>query len=176
MKIIVNDFEIEVDLNKIATSNALADENSFEAKIGDKKFEIKVLKISDKEITFSIDNRIFSFAFALNNDFAILTNPIRDYKCKYINKYQSLIDSYRSTSLGESKKDKILKSPMPGLITKIFVKPGTKIKIGDKLLILEAMKMENEIRSDVEGTVEEVFVNEGAAVEKDASLLKISTN
>ncbi len=169
MKVIVNDFEVEIDLNRTS-------DGSFEAKIGGEKFTVNVLKISDREITLSIGNKNFTFAFTPNKDSIILSDTIRDYQCKSINKYQALIDSYRSTFSGEIKKEKILKSPMPGLITKILVKPGEKIKVGDKLLILEAMKMENEIRSDVEGVVKEVLVNEGTAVEKDASLLKISTN
>lgn len=170
MKIIVNDLSFDLKLEKIS-------DDKFEAELGEKRFEVNILNISKDKITFSIDGKVFTFNFALDSKSIILTNSISDYHCRVLNKYQSLIDSYRSTSFGDAtKREKIVKSPMPGLITKIFVKPGTKIKVGDKLLILEAMKMENEIRSDLEGVVEEILVNEGIAVEKGASLLKISTN
>ncbi len=170
MKIIVNDLNIELNLRKIA-------DDKFEAEFEGEKFEVNVLNISNDKITLSIDGKVFNFNFTLNNDSIVLTDSISDYHCRVLDKYQTLIDSYRSTSFGETtKREKILKSPMPGLITKIFVKPGTKIKVGDKLLILEAMKMENEIRSDIEGVVEEILIDEGIAVEKGASLLKISTN
>lgn len=170
MKIIVNDLKFELDLKKIA-------EDRFEAEFEGKKFEVNVLNISNDKITLSIDGKVFMFNFTLNKDSIAIADSISDYSCKVLDKYQSLIDSYQSTSFGETtKREKILKSPMPGLITKIFVKPGTKVKVGDKLLILEAMKMENEIRSDSEGVVEEILVNEGTAVEKGTSLLKISTN
>ncbi len=170
MKIIVNDSNFELDLKKIA-------DDKFEAEFEGKKFEVNILNISNDQITLSIDGKVLVFNFALNGNSIILADSISDYHCRILDKYQSLIDSYRSTSFGETtKREKILKSPMPGLITKIFVKPGTKIKVGDKLLILEAMKMENEIRSDSEGVVEEILIDEGTAVEKGASLLKISTN
>lgn len=169
MKITVNNLDIELELRKEG-----ADE--FEVEVGGQKHRVKILNISKDQITLSIDRKIFTFNFSIDGDSTILTNSFGDYRCKISTKYQELIDSYRSTSSGEIKREKILKSPMPGLVTKIFVKPGSQIKIGDKLLILEAMKMENEIRSDLEGIVEEVLVSEGSAVEKGASLLKISTN
>ncbi len=169
MRRTVNDLNIELDLKRNGVDR-------FEVRVGGEKYEVKVLNISKNQITLLIDNKVFSFNFILDGDSIILTTSSGDYYCKISPKYQNLIDSYRSTSSGEIKREKVLKSPMPGLVTKIFVKPGSQIKIGDKLLILEAMKMENEIRSDLEGVVEEVLVSEGSPVEKGASLLKISTN
>jgi len=55
-------------------------------------------------------------------------------------------------------------SPMPGNILRIAVKPGDQIKEGDLVLILEAMKMENEIVAPQNGVVAAVQVNEGATV------------
>jgi pyruvate carboxylase subunit B len=65
-------------------------------------------------------------------------------------------------------------APMPGLILLIEVKKGQKIKAGQPLLIMEAMKMENEIKADVAGIVEDILVEEKQKVEKDDLLLKIS--
>ncbi len=48
-----------------------------------------------------------------------------------------------------------IKAPLPGTILEVKVKPGDKVKVGDKLLIMEAMKMENNINSDREGTIED---------------------
>lgn len=58
----------------------------------------------------------------------------------------------------------IIESPMPGNIWKIEVKEGQVVKAGDVLLILEAMKMENEIMAPVDGVVASIHVAEGAAV------------
>jgi biotin carboxyl carrier protein len=70
----------------------------------------------------------------------------------------------------------VVKAPMPGLIVRIEVEPGQNIAAGQGLIVLEAMKMENELRSLQEGTVQEIFVKEGRAVEKDERLLVISAH
>jgi pyruvate carboxylase subunit B len=64
-------------------------------------------------------------------------------------------------------------APIPGLITKINVKQGDIIKKGDGLVILEAMKMENEIKANRDGKVERVLINQGVTVEKDQALIVI---
>jgi biotin carboxyl carrier protein len=66
-----------------------------------------------------------------------------------------------------------IKSPMPGLITKIIVAAGADVKSGDRLCMLEAMKMENEIRSHVNGAVVKINVSERDAVEKGKVLMEI---
>jgi biotin carboxyl carrier protein len=60
----------------------------------------------------------------------------------------------------------VIKATMPGLVVRIAVEVGTEVKKGDPILILEAMKMENEIRSQVDGTVREIRVKEKNSVEK----------
>jgi len=64
-------------------------------------------------------------------------------------------------------------APIPGLITKVKVNEGDLITGGDSLVILEAMKMENEIKSDSAGTVKQILIKEGMPVEKDQKLLII---
>ena len=54
---------------------------------------------------------------------------------------------------------------------KILVKPGDRVKKGQTVLVLEAMKMENEIASTADGVVSRVLVKEGQSVEADAPLL-----
>jgi glutaconyl-CoA decarboxylase len=58
----------------------------------------------------------------------------------------------------------VVAAPMPGKILKVAVTPGTAVNNGDLLLILEAMKMENEILASVSGTVKEVRTKEGDSV------------
>jgi glutaconyl-CoA/methylmalonyl-CoA decarboxylase subunit gamma len=57
-----------------------------------------------------------------------------------------------------------IKSPLPGVILDIFVKQGDVVKIGQKLLMLEAMKMENNIEADQAGTVVSISKNKGDSV------------
>jgi biotin carboxyl carrier protein len=67
---------------------------------------------------------------------------------------------------------KEMKSPMPGLVLKILAKEGQHVKAGEPLLILEAMKMENVLKSPAEGIVREFLISEKHAVEKNQVLVK----
>lgn len=64
-------------------------------------------------------------------------------------------------------------SPMPGTILKVNVTAGQAVKNGDVLCILEAMKMENEIMASKDGTVTQVLVSKGSAVDTGAPLVVI---
>lgn len=67
-----------------------------------------------------------------------------------------------------------VESVMPGVIRKLLVKSGSRVEAGHALLILEAMKMENEVRAPVAGRVERVVVSEGSAVGSGELLLVIA--
>jgi len=58
----------------------------------------------------------------------------------------------------------VITAQMPGVILKIYVKEGDLVKAGDPLFVLVAMKMENEIKSPIDGEVKEIFINENDKV------------
>jgi biotin carboxyl carrier protein len=64
-------------------------------------------------------------------------------------------------------------APMPGKVVRVLVKQGDAVQEGQGLLVVEAMKMENELKSPKAGTVTEVFAREGSAVEANAKLLTV---
>ncbi|MGE5352721.1 MAG: biotin/lipoyl-containing protein [Acidobacteriota bacterium] len=66
-----------------------------------------------------------------------------------------------------------IKSPLPGTVLKIHVKEGDFVKIGDRLLTLEAMKMENNINSDKEGLIKSIKVSERDSVLEGDVLMEI---
>ncbi|MCZ2133666.1 MAG: biotin/lipoyl-binding protein [Bacteroidetes bacterium] len=84
--------------------------------------------------------------------------------------------SYRQiTGASEAAVNRAMKvsAPMPGLIKSATVSVGHKVKKGDTLFILEAMKMENSIKSPINGVISDVFVVAGEAVEKSHILCTI---
>jgi biotin carboxyl carrier protein len=66
-----------------------------------------------------------------------------------------------------------LRSPMPGRVVKVLVVPGDSVAAGAPLLVIEAMKMENELAAPRAGNVTRVLVAAGDAVERDALLIEI---
>ena len=67
-----------------------------------------------------------------------------------------------------------VKAPMPGNILDVKVAAGASVKAGDVLVILEAMKMENEIQAPADGTVTAILVNKGDSVLEGAEIVKIA--
>ncbi len=80
------------------------------------------------------------------------------------------LESEKATKLHSA----LLRSPMPGKITNVLVSEGELIEAGQGVLILEAMKMENEIKSPAAGIVKTIHVKDSDAVEKNAILIEIS--
>ena len=66
-------------------------------------------------------------------------------------------------------------APMPGLVLDVIVEPGQQVQAGDGLLVLEAMKMENELRAQTNGVVKTLHVTPGDAVVKNALLLEFES-
>lgn len=71
------------------------------------------------------------------------------------------------------KQVKEIKAPMPGLVLEIAVSDGQEVKEGDKLLILEAMKMENSIMIQTDAIIKKISVSAGQAVEKGQVLVEL---
>ncbi len=66
-----------------------------------------------------------------------------------------------------------LAAPMPGMIVRLNVKEGDQVRVGQGLVVMEAMKMENELRAAASGTVLRILVSPGNVVEKGAILLEM---
>ena len=67
-----------------------------------------------------------------------------------------------------------LTAPLPGTVIEVFVKAGEKVEAGQVIVIIEAMKMKNSIRSVYSGTVSEVLVNAGQSVTHKQALVKFA--
>src|SRR6267143_1699021 len=67
----------------------------------------------------------------------------------------------------------VVKAPMPGLVVRVEVSAGQVVEAGEGLVVVEAMKMENELRASSRGVVEQIHVSAGQRVEKGAPLVTI---
>ncbi len=76
----------------------------------------------------------------------------------------------------EAKGAGVVKAPLPGLIMKLLVKQGDTVKEGDTLCIMEAMKMENKIASNISGSVSTIHIKEGDSVLEGQELFTIAKN
>ena len=83
------------------------------------------------------------------------------------------LERMRSTTVNMSGKATV-SSPMPGIIIAVPVSVGDTVRHGDKVVILESMKMENELRAPCDGVISQIHVSPGASVEKDQPLVAIT--
>jgi len=115
-------------------------------------------------------------AEVLEADFSAKTFRIKingsPYKVKIADDYDLLVKKWGLAG-ASGKKIKNVKAPMPGLVVGVSVEVGQEVSKGDPLLILEAMKMENVLKSLGEGRVKAVFVEQGTAVDKDQLLIEM---
>ena len=163
MRVLVDDQELNVYIDTI----------DGKGKLNGKDFDLAVAKVEEHFYRVEIEGKAYNIQ-VLPGDNAkkpkIRVNGIA-YSTELIDKYDELIKSLGMESMTKVE-IKEMKSPMPGLVFKIECKVGDSVEKGDPLMILEAMKMENVIKSRGEGIIAEIFVSEGQAVEKNELLIR----
>lgn len=156
--------------NKRYRINSLFSEN---LKINNKKTDIKIFE-NEEGFTYLVwKNRKYLAEITEKNQnkYTILLNgnsysfsiesPISYKRKKYLEKHK------------EKSKTEAIIAPMPGKIIDLLVEENTEIKEGEPILILEAMKMQNEINSHVAGKIKKILVKQNDSVAKDEVLLEI---
>ncbi|MBX2843185.1 MAG: biotin/lipoyl-binding protein [Flammeovirgaceae bacterium] len=153
-------FEIEKanDLLKIDGALFPADVQ----KIGKNRYHILKDNQSYNVEIISSDFKSKAFAIKVNGNI---------YELKAKNQLDLLLEKLGMNNGAEQKVNEI-KAPMPGLILDVLVKPGDTVAKGDKILILEAMKMENMLKSPGDGVLKSIEVKVGQNVEKNQVLVK----
>ncbi len=146
------------------------DEN---VKLKGKKVEIKVVEDSSGFSFVFYDNRKFLVQVLEKNQnsYTIMVNGVW-----YSFSIESPFSYKRKKALSKHNKEsrnEIISAPMPGKILEILVEENADIKIGEPLLILEAMKMQNEIVSHVAGKIKKVHIKKDDSVMKDDAMIEI---
>jgi len=95
------------------------------------------------------------------------------YQLQVENKFDELLKSLGFDNLNANKVNEI-KAPMPGLVIDVCISVGDIIKKGDPIILLEAMKMENIIKSSTDGIIKKINVKKGMAVEKNQVLINFA--
>jgi len=144
-----------VDVDNVQMNYAITELNpsKFALKINNKIYETSLWKKSESEDSILVNN--------ININLNIRTT-LQEKAYKLLSASQSNTEQLI-----------IIKSPMPGLVLKILKNVGDSIVKGETVMILEAMKMENEIKSNIDGTINEIYASEGKPVEKYISLFSI---
>jgi pyruvate carboxylase subunit B len=133
---------------------------------------VKVVPLGNHYYSIVVDNQTYVVNARQNKKEWVLNFQHREAKVQVLDTRQKLEAEMFGSAEAEMAAGDI-KAPMPGLILRVEVKVGDVVEAGQPLLVMEAMKMENEIRANVAGTVKEVLVSAQQAVEKDDILIKL---
>ncbi|KYG80696.1 biotin carboxyl carrier protein [Roseivirga ehrenbergii] len=150
---------------KFKDSNILLNGSDFDwniSKTSKDKFQITKdgKKLNAEVIGYERENKVVEIK--INNQI---------YNVSVKDKMDQLLQKMGITNLSSST-IKDVKAPMPGLIHDILVEVGQEVKKGDQLMILEAMKMENVLKSPGAGTIASIEISKGDSVEKNQILIK----
>jgi biotin carboxyl carrier protein len=140
-------------------------------------YRVEQLKTySGNVFSFSVNQRLLQISIDMRQEgssYIIADGFVHELEIKDENR--KLLEKFiqQNASSAEATAAKI-KAPMPGLVIKILVEEGSHVKKGEKILIIEAMKMENTIASPIDGVIKYIHVHETDAVEKNTLLAEIS--
>lgn len=166
----MNEFVVRINENQ--RNVKVVDEQFIE--IDNNRYQYTIIELNDSKVVLKINNKFYETALLNKNENVIsflINNKTIDVNIK--TSLQEKAYQLLSKSQSNISNQTIVKSPMPGLVVKIIKKVGDKIGKGDTIMILEAMKMENEIKSIHAGFLSEIFVEEGKPIEKNISLFSI---
>ncbi len=132
---------------------------------------IDIKKVGENEFHLIYKGRSFSVLVNESGEKEYeLSFPDKKLKARVIEELDEVLEKM---GMGGASSDivKEVKAPMPGVILEVKVNGSADIKKGDPLVVLEAMKMENVIKSPVDATIKDVLVQKGDKVEKNAILV-----
>ncbi|MDZ7624037.1 MAG: biotin/lipoyl-containing protein [Ignavibacteriaceae bacterium] len=166
----MNDFVVSVNSSKLNIKVL----NDNELTVDDEKFNYELIPVCDHSFILKLNNKVFELTSEkLNSDlFKVLVQGYQSevtVRTALQEKAFKLLES--SASFHHHHMN--VKAPMPGLILKIKKNVGEKVEQGESVIILEAMKMENDLKAPASGIIESIFITEGSAVEKGFNLFTI---
>jgi glutaconyl-CoA/methylmalonyl-CoA decarboxylase subunit gamma len=134
------------------------------------QYEVEIQQIEDNIATIEVNGQVFEVEVDKT------LQPVKTPKLvrgPMVISTDSNPATAKTSSPSAPKGGGTIKAPLPGVILSIHVKVGDPVKLGQKLITLEAMKMENNIDADKEGSVKEIKVAKGASVMEGDVLIVI---
>ena len=149
------------------------DNNSVLVRIGGKQHTLRLLKTGTNDFEFVLDNT-FHQAKILQSGSAEV-KIVLDGQPLTVKKHSKLTEVLEKASAlsGTGRGDSNLASQIPGRVVNITAKPGTEVRKGDVIVVLESMKMQVAVKAHKDGNLKEIKVKQGASVARNDVLAVI---
>lgn len=142
--------------------------DNIQVSLGQRKYQVAVELLSEDEVLLNIDGKIYNIIINSNSSlsYSVYING-KFFQIERKSAWQVLEKE------GERAKKRDIKTSMPGRVVKVLVKKGDKVKQGQAILVLEAMKMQNEIKSPQSGIITRINPKVGDSVETGTLLYSV---
>ena len=134
--------------------------------VNNQTYEVEIENINARPVVVTVDGQRFEVMPEASNQPQVKPEAVSKVEIKPVTMNPL---SAANQPIGGSSS---LNAPLPGTIVELFVKAGDKVEAGQVVLIIEAMKMKNSIRSTVGGTVDKVLVRQGQSVAHKQALVE----
>ncbi|MCK9329760.1 MAG: biotin/lipoyl-binding protein [Candidatus Cloacimonetes bacterium] len=137
----------------------------YKMRINGQNYEAKIVEFNSSRAKLNVNGVDFDVEF---------DNDIPGNKIQYVQQEKAVpvVPQIKTTDIQSVNE---VKAPIPGVVISVLKNDGDYVKTGDLLLTLEAMKMESEILSPVDGIIEKVFIKEKSPVQEGDTLVKITS-
>jgi pyruvate carboxylase subunit B len=166
--------QVQVKINDQLFDITTYPEQKGKVSVGENDYNIELIRDYGNNVrSYLVNNKVVTVQADETepDNFRILHNNF-EYQTEIKTKTRVMLEKFLKTS-GDSAGSGLIKAPMPGLVVKINVAVGDEVAKDDKIIIIEAMKMENALATPVAGKVKAIKVKEGQAVNKNDALIEI---
>jgi biotin carboxyl carrier protein len=162
------EFNIEDEAHRL---DLVFKDGQYRINLGDEEYVVDSSPISENCLSLLVNGKTFTVYFAEAAGKRYFSIGGEQF-CIQETKEESVTSSGADSAGVEEAP--VAASPMPGKVVKLLVKEGDKVAKGQGLVIVEAMKMENEIKSPVNGTVEKISFSPGDLVDAAQAIIEIA--
>lgn len=156
----IDDKEFKCDIEKSG--------NSYAVSLNGKNIQVEIADIDKEALTLIINNRLYQIHIGQENKIIV---DREEYTFEVVD--EKIARVLKAGADAAHKKETIITAPMPGLVIEVEIKEGDTVKKGQGLLIIEAMKMQNELKVPREGFIKKIFVQKGQTVNSNDKLIII---
>lgn len=146
-------------------------EGHFVVTLGDKRHEVDALRIGEGTLSILVDGRSHRVELEESGDELLLLLHSQEVRVDVVDERRFRLRDAAAAFSSHGKQ--LVTAPMPGKIVDVLVRLGDQVREGQGLIVIEAMKMENELKSPKAGKVVELLATAGSAVEKNAKLVVV---
>ena len=144
---------------------------SYKFKINGNEYNVDINSVEGNIANVTVNGATYEVEMDTPVSAPVAAAAVKDSSASPQNDNQGAAPAPASKPAGAGK---AVTSPLPGVIIEVSVKEGQAVKAGQKVAVIEAMKMENEIQASADGTVTAVLVNKGDSVLEGAEIVKIA--